>query len=166
MRKNRNFIDSFKCAAKGVARAVRNERNMRFHITAATVVVFFAYCFGIERTEWIMLTMAIAAVIISEMINTAIENAVDTATTDISQSAAAAKDTAAGAVLVSAVSAAAVGFMLFFDIPKLIRTIYAILHTPHLTVSGILIIAAGTIFVIFGGGHLRGETNDNKHGKQ
>jgi diacylglycerol kinase len=101
----------FCCAFRGIWQAVREERNMRFHFTAAIIVIAAGWWLGIGRSDWLWIGAAIAAVIVAELVNTAVERAVDLASPMPHPLAKAAKDTAAGAVIVSALFAVFVGLM-------------------------------------------------------
>ena len=68
---------------------------------------------GVKRDELILLLLAIAFVLVAEMVNSAIEGAIDVSTTSFDPNAKLAKDIAAGAVLISAVTALAVGYLVF-----------------------------------------------------
>lgn len=151
MHKNRNFIESFKYAISGFVHALKNERNFRFHVFVTAAIMFFSYHFGLKKDEWIMLILAITFVLVCELVNTAIENAVDTATKEYSSTAKTAKDVAAGAVLTAAVSAILVGIILFFDIPRITATIHIILQSPPALAVGAVILVSGIAFVAFGG---------------
>ena len=59
--------------------------------------------------------VAISFVLITEMINTAIEETIDLITSTDDPRARVAKDMAAGAVLVAAVNALAVAYLIFYD---------------------------------------------------
>jgi diacylglycerol kinase (ATP) len=72
-----------------------------------------ALAFDVSRLELIALLLAIAFVLIAEMINTAIEAAVDVASTSFDPMAKLAKDIGAGAVLIAAINAIAVGYLVF-----------------------------------------------------
>ena len=72
-----------------------------------------ALAVDVSRLELIALLLAIAFVLIAEMINTAIEGAIDVATTSFDPMAKLAKDIAAGAVLIATVNAIAVGYLVF-----------------------------------------------------
>ena len=151
MHKNRSFGESFKYALSGFFHALKNERNLRFHIWITALISIFAYNFGLARTEWIALIMAINFVLVCELINTAIENAVDTATKEYSPTAKIAKDVAAGAVFTASVSAVIVGLILFFDIPRIFDTIKIICSDMFLLITVLLIMVIGGVFVVFGG---------------
>ncbi len=109
------FIRSFRCAVAGILSSVVNERNLRIHIVVAAYVLYFSIFYDLTRGEYILLGLTICLVLSSEMLNTAIEAAVDLVTEEYARLAKAAKDIAAGAVLVTTVFAVLVGFMLLWD---------------------------------------------------
>ena len=76
-------------------------------------MVVFALIVNVTRFELIVLLISITFVLIAEMINSAIESAIDIATTSFDPMAKLAKDVAAGAVLIAAVNAMAVGYLVF-----------------------------------------------------
>lgn len=110
-----SLIDSFNFAFQGVIHAVRTQRNMRIHLLIAVVVMIAAVAVGVTEVELIALILVIAFVLITELINSALEAAIDVSTTSFDPMAKLAKDMAAGAVLISTVAAAAVGFLIFDD---------------------------------------------------
>jgi diacylglycerol kinase (ATP) len=115
VRSRTSLIDSFNYAFQGVIHAVRTQRNMRIHLLIAVGVMIAAVIVGVTQIELIALMLVIAFVLISEMVNSALEAAIDVATTSFDPMAKLAKDMAAGAVLISTVTAAAVGFLIFDD---------------------------------------------------
>ncbi|TVY00539.1 diacylglycerol kinase family protein [Cohnella terricola] len=102
-------IRSFRSACAGIAETLRGERHMRFHLVSACIVAVLAIWLRIPRSDILWLLLAIAFVFTAELINTAIERTVDRISSDIHPLAKAAKDAAAGAVLVAVIFAAAVG---------------------------------------------------------
>jgi diacylglycerol kinase (ATP) len=78
-------------------------------------VLIAALVTGVNKFELISLLIVIAFVLIAEMVNTAIEGAIDVATTSFDPMAKLAKDIAAGAVLIATVVAVAVGYLVFAD---------------------------------------------------
>lgn len=118
MKKRFSLIDSFKCAYKGILFVILHERNMRVHLVAAFYVAFFSAFYSFSKAEIAVLVITCALVMILEVINTSIEVVVDKMSPKYSPLAKVAKDTAAGAVLLSAVMAVAVGVVLFWDTEK------------------------------------------------
>jgi diacylglycerol kinase (ATP) len=76
-------------------------------------VLIAALAFDVSRLELIALLLAIAFVLTAEVINTAIEAAVDAASASVDPTAKLAKDIGAGAVLIAAINAIAVGYLVF-----------------------------------------------------
>ncbi len=108
-----NLIDSFNYAIEGLIHVLRTHRNMRIHFSVAIGVLVAAVWKGVNRFELIALLLAITFVLVAEMINSAIEQAIDLSTTSFDPLAKLAKDIAAGAVLIAAVNAVAVGYLVF-----------------------------------------------------
>jgi len=107
------LLDSFNYAFEGIIHVLRTQRNLRIHFLAAIVVFAAAIAVGVTRLELISLLLAIAFVLVAEMINSAIEGAIDVSTTSFDPNAKLAKDIAAGAVLISSITAVAVGYLVF-----------------------------------------------------
>jgi diacylglycerol kinase (ATP) len=110
-----SLLESFNYAFEGIIHVLRTQRNMRIHFLIAAGVLLAALFTGVERLELIALLLSIAFVLIAEMINTAIEGAVDVSTTSFDPNAKLAKDIAAGAVLIATVNAVAVGYLVFSE---------------------------------------------------
>src|SRR5438045_3107875 len=108
-----SLIESFNYAFEGIIHVLRTHRNMRIHFAVALAVLIAALAVDISRLELIALLLAIAFVLIAEMINTAVEGAIDVATTSFDPMAKLAKDIAAGAVLIASVNAVAIGYLVF-----------------------------------------------------
>jgi diacylglycerol kinase (ATP) len=108
-----SLLESFNFAFEGIIHVLRTQRNMRIHFLSAAVVLVAALATGVSKLELIALLLAIAFVMIAEMINTAIEGAVDVSTTSFDPNAKLAKDIAAGAVLIATVNAVAIGYLVF-----------------------------------------------------
>jgi diacylglycerol kinase (ATP) len=107
------LLDSFNYAFEGIIHVLRTQRNLRIHFAIAVVVIAAAAAFNVGRLELIALLLAIAFVLVCEMVNSAIEGAIDISTTSFDPNAKLAKDIAAGAVLISTVTAIAVGYLIF-----------------------------------------------------
>jgi diacylglycerol kinase (ATP) len=112
-RRSPSLIESFNYAIEGVIHVLRTHRNMRIHFLVAIAVLVAALWVGVDRFELMALLISISFVLIAEMINSAIEQAIDVATTSFDPLAKLAKDVAAGAVLIASVNAVAVGYLVF-----------------------------------------------------
>ncbi len=113
MRRAPNLLASFNYAFEGVIHVLRTQRNMRIHFLVAVAVLLIALVTDVGKVELIALLLAISFVLIAEMINTAVEAAIDVATTAFDPMAKLAKDIAAGAVLIATVNAVAIGYLVF-----------------------------------------------------
>ena len=92
---------------------LRSEFNARIHAIATILVLVAGVFFGIERSEWLAVTLAITAVWTTEAVNTAIEALCDAVTQREQPLIGRAKDLAAGAVLLAAIGATAVAVIVF-----------------------------------------------------
>ncbi len=113
--RDHSLLGSFNFAIEGVIHVLRRERNMRVHFALATVVLVLAFAYDVTRVELMALMIAISFVLIAEMINTAVEEMIDLSTKTYDPRAKVAKDVAAGAVLISAVVAVTIGYLVFVD---------------------------------------------------
>jgi diacylglycerol kinase (ATP) len=114
-RRTPRILQSLNWAFEGVIHVLRTQRNMRIHFAVATAVLILAFSYGVTKLELMALLVAISFVLIAEMVNTAIEATIDLATTSFDPLAKAAKDIAAGAVLIAAVNAILIGYLVFAD---------------------------------------------------
>lgn len=143
----KKFLMSFKYAASGIKLALREERNMRFHLVAAFYVVLFAGFYGFSAGEKCILALCIAGVIALEMVNTALERAVDSPSPERYELAGAVKDIAAGAVLVFSIGAAVCGVMLFSRRAGLYNALAFFMARPLFAV--LLIASLVCVFICF-----------------
>lgn len=109
---------SFGYAFKGIDDVIEHEPNMKIHVVVAILVVIMAFILKVSIIEWIILVLLIGAVLAAETINTTIENLVDMYTKEYDEKAKIVKDTAAGTVLILAITSAIIGLIIF--IPKII----------------------------------------------
>ncbi len=151
MRKNKSVWRSFGHAFEGFWYALRHERNLRFHSVITLLIILFGWGYGLERHEWGMLVLAILFVLLSELVNSAVEYAVDTASMEWSKTAKAAKDAAAAVPLMAAVGAIVVGCVLFLDPPRIWAALVKLFTTPASFLIGAVLVIGGTVFIIKGG---------------
>ena len=114
----KKLLKSFKYAFDGIYTGIKEEQNMKIHITIMILVIIFGIMLKISKAEWIICISLFGLVISMELINTAIENTVDLVTKEKNEQAKIAKDVAAGAVLVSAIASAIIGLIIF--VPKIL----------------------------------------------
>lgn len=113
----KKLLKSFKYAFEGIFTGIKEEQNMKVHITIMILVIISGIMLKISKIEWIICIILFGLVISMELINTAIENTVDLITKEKNEKAKIAKDVAAGAVLVSAIASAIIGLIIF--VPKI-----------------------------------------------
>lgn len=104
---------AFGYAFAGVWYLFRTQRNAQIHVLVGTCVVALGWLVGLERWEWLVLVLTIGLVLFAEGVNTAIEAAVDVATSQHHPLAGIAKDVGAGSVLLCAIVSVIVGCILF-----------------------------------------------------
>lgn len=110
--KAHSLLASFKYASAGLYFMLRTQRNMRIHSVSGIAVFALAVGLGLPGLQLALIAVVCSLVVICEMFNTAIENAVDLATHRRHPLAKAAKDVAAGAVMAAALNAIVVGVLL------------------------------------------------------
>ena len=141
---------SFNHAYQGLVYAVRTQRNMRFHVVASVVVLMLSLLVGASRIELALLVLVIAAVFVTEMLNTALEFTVDLVTRDYHPLAKLAKDVSAGAVLVTSITALGVGYLILGDDlgPFSLETLERVRRSPiHLTLVALVLVAIAVLLV-------------------
>jgi diacylglycerol kinase (ATP) len=117
--RSKSPVDSFRHALNGILLSYKTQRHLRIHFALALLVLLGGFITRMSRVELAVLAFAISLVILTELINTAVETVVDLITTDYHPLAKVAKDVAAGAVLVAAVNAVLIGLLLFLDVEQL-----------------------------------------------
>ncbi|MDE7230728.1 MAG: diacylglycerol kinase family protein [Oscillospiraceae bacterium] len=143
-----NFFKGFYYAGRGIVTAC-GQRNFRFHLCATAFVIFFAarfYSFSAEK--WAILLLTCGSVLALEIVNTAIERLADKVSPEKDTLIKAAKDCAAGAVLIAAIFAVVIGFFLFWDtdVFRLIKLYFS--EATRLAALGLALVAAwGVVFV-------------------
>jgi diacylglycerol kinase len=106
-------IRSFRYAASGLSFVLHNEHNMRIHVAAALCAALLGYACQLTSEEWRWIILAITLVMMTETINTSIEQASNAVTRAHDPTIKAAKDVAAGAVLIAAIASALIGVSVF-----------------------------------------------------
>ena len=114
--KGRHTIrDSFNYAIEGIIDAIKTERHMKVHAVMTFVVIVLCIVYEVNREELVELFIVMTMVWMAELFNTAVENSIDIVCKAYHPLAKKAKDVAAGAVLVTSINAAIVGYLIFED---------------------------------------------------
>ncbi len=114
----RKRIRSFRFAFNGIKLLVTKEHNAWIHCFAAVCVLIAGVSLGLSRMEWVAVIIVIGAVLAAEAVNSSIEALADRVSPEYDEAIKRTKDLAAGAVLLTAIAAAAVGLIIF--IPKIV----------------------------------------------
>ena len=104
---------SFRCAFRGLSELFKTQNNARIHALAALSVLLAGIYFRVSPVEWAVLSLAVAVVLATEAMNTAVEILSDRITLQQDPAIGRVKDMAAGAVVVSAIGATAAGLFIF-----------------------------------------------------
>ena len=104
---------SFNFAGRGVYLFIKTTHNAWIHIALAIIGIILGFYLQIERYDWILLIIIIGFVLAAEAFNTAIEIDIDLTSPEYHPYARDTKDVAAGAVLISAITAFIVGILIF-----------------------------------------------------
>ena len=151
-KKNRMLTDlarfghGFVYAWHGICAAVLEERNFRFHLCAALYVFAAAHMAHIDATGVALLAICVFMMLGMELMNSAVERAVDKPDTTHWWSAGAAKDMAAGGVLVTAFGAGVVGICLFGNAAALNAIWTSVTTTPLSTALWVLSLVLAYLF--------------------
>ena len=144
------FINSLNHAFNGIVHAFKAESNMKIHFIIALLTVIASVLTYSTRYEMIALSITISFVFMAEMINTAVEAVVDLVTEKYHELAKIAKDVAAGAVLIAALNALVVAYLIFYR--KLtdlsIASLDYMVNLPvHLTFAALVVVGLAVIII-------------------
>jgi len=105
-------LESFRYAFQGWNYVLKNEKNSWIHAFFSLAVLFLAFWLHLPARDWVSLLFAIALVWAAEFFNTAIEALVDLASPEQNPLAKVAKDVAAAAVLITALTSILIGLLI------------------------------------------------------
>mgnify|MGYP003393042452 CR=1 FL=1 len=109
------IINSFGNAISGLRTVLVEERNFKIELFIGVIVLIFAYYFDFSTVEWILCIVAIVLVLMSEIVNTAIEDLSTKVEPNHDPVIGRIKDMTAGLVLVSSIGALFIGLMVFWN---------------------------------------------------
>lgn len=122
---NINRLQSFRCAFAGIWHTLKTQRNAQIHCAIAALTLLAGLFLKLSLAQWAILVLTMGFVIVTEMLNTAIEISMDYVTTDYQPQIKIIKDVAAGAVLIAAITAVIVGLLILG--PPLLRYLLSLL---------------------------------------
>ncbi len=109
----KKFLKSFSHALNGLQHALVQEQNFRIEIFCAFLTIGFAFVFNINKIEWFIVIINIAAVLAAELFNTAIENLCNMVHKTTHPIIKVVKDVSAAAVVITALCAFICGCIIF-----------------------------------------------------
>jgi diacylglycerol kinase (ATP) len=145
-----SLLQSFNYAFQGLVTAVRHQRNMRIHLLLGFVVLIVSILLNLSRLQLAIVFVSVAFVFITEMLNSAIEAVVDMITDEFDPRAKVAKDLAAGGVLIAAINALVVAYLVLADrlTHVSLDLVTTIKHQPaSLTVIALAVIVIAVIAI-------------------
>ncbi len=155
MKELKKFVKGFRFAFEGIVTALKTECNMRVHIVCMFYMYLFLLAFDffeITRTQFAIIFIANGLVIGGELINTAVEAAVDLHGKEHTPLGKIAKDTAAGAVLIFAIAAVACGIAIMYQ-PEAFKLLFNYFATHIFAlILFILSLILAILFILFGFG--------------
>lgn len=117
MKKQVDFVKgrwySFGPALKGLRHFFASEANGKVHLLAVVLVTGLGFYLNVTTTEWLVLVILMGMVLVAELLNTAIELAMDRLIPERDDMVGKIKDIAAAAVLIASVAAAIGGVLIF-----------------------------------------------------
>lgn len=140
------LLQSFAYAFRGIWTCLHLERNFRIHITAVITVLVFSRLYGLSLSQYPPILLAMGLVLGLEAVNTALEQTVDLASKEFSQTAKRAKDAAAAAVLLAALCSVAVAAVTFSDLEKW-KMVITYFQSPPMVIGLVVYILIFWIFV-------------------
>lgn len=144
------FLSGFGYAFQGIIYCIKNERNMRIHTVAAIFVLIFARFFAFDRGEYGVLLLTIGGVLSAEGFNTAIEKLADRLSKEKHPLIKAAKDAAAGAVLIAAIFSILIAVVMFSK-PEGWESLFQFYTSHPLNAGGIIVLGVvSLVYIIIG----------------
>lgn len=141
-------VHSFYYAIRGLLSVLKTESHMRFHLVAALyVIAFCAKFYTLTSAQWALLILTIASVFICEIFNTVLERVCDVITTEYNKNIEFIKDVSAGAVLISAIGAVIVAFIILFRVDVFRYILYYFTHNIFALIALILGSALAVCFI-------------------
>ncbi len=144
--KPKTWYESANVAIEGIIYSVKTQRHMRYHLYAALAALVLSLVLNISRSDFTMLCMAIILVLVTEMLNTAIEQTVDMICTEFDPKAKLVKDIAAGVVLIASVGALILAYLILY--PALQVTLRSQWHPPKAPHDVIAFVSLAVVIIL------------------
>jgi diacylglycerol kinase (ATP) len=142
----RKWIESTNHAIEGILHAVKTQRHMRYHFFAAIMILIISFSLGISWSEFVMLITLSIVVLSVEMLNSAVESITDVLFKEYHEQAKWIKDMAAGAVLITALGAAVIGYIILYEPVK--NFFYSGLNIAKHTETDVAVVALIAVLIM------------------
>jgi diacylglycerol kinase (ATP) len=142
----RKWIQSANHAIEGILHAAKTQRHMRYHLYAAISILILSLVVGISWAEFAILIILSVVVLSVEMLNTAIEAITDILFKEYHAKAKEIKDIAAGAVMITAMGAVIIGYIILYEPVK--KFFYNGLHIAKHTEGDIAVVALIVVLIL------------------
>lgn len=143
-----NWLETLNCAIEGVLYAAKTQKHMKYHLIAAISILTLSLFINLTAIEFALLALSITIVIFAELFNTAVEITVDLVQEEYHDLAKAAKDVAAGAVLVASTGAIVTGYVILSEsfYYFMLISLKEVERAPeHLTIIVLLVIVIAVV---------------------
>lgn len=148
--KPKNWLESFNCAIEGILYVAKTQRHMGYHFISAITMLLLSLFLNISWIEFSILALCITLVLFAEVINTAVEVTIDLISEEFHPLARIAKDVAAGAVLIAAIGAFTIGYVILSRhlFPPAAGALRGIRHAhADLTVVSLLLVIITVVII-------------------
>lgn len=142
----RKWIQSANHAIEGILHAAKTQRHMRYHLYAAILILIISFTIGISWYEFVILITLSIIVLSIEMLNSALESITDVLFKDYDERAKRIKDMAAGSVLITAIGAAIIGYIILYEPVK--KFFYSSLTIAKHSGSDIAIVSLVVVLIL------------------
>ncbi len=109
----RKLVESANHAIEGILHSAKTQTHLRYHLYTVILILLLSFVLGVSKTEFIAVAIVSIIVLSVEMLNTAVEATVDHMFKEYDERAKIIKDIAAGAVLLTAIGSAVIGYIIF-----------------------------------------------------
>jgi diacylglycerol kinase (ATP) len=133
-------------ATEGILQAAKTQPHLKFHLLAAFSVLLCCFIIGLDKYEFAVIALVAIVVIVAEMFNSALEAVVDLTTQEFKPLARTAKDVSAGAVLISAIGALVIGYLILG--PHLVKIWLGFYRVPRHAAGNIAVLALIMIMLV------------------
>jgi diacylglycerol kinase len=153
MNEYKKLFRSFIYAFQGIGYVIKHERNFRIHLSCIIYmfsILLFSDWFTLTRTDYAVLLITSALVLSLEIVNTAVENAVNLYGEEHTKFGKIAKDAGAGAVLIAAIFAVLTGIAILLQPDAFMNMYVYFKDNPLMFVVFVLSIIPMTLFIFWG----------------